>query len=169
MRSPSGSTPPRPTAARPEYADTATHACVRCGAPVPLDVALCERCNPLGLPQPASSQAHGTIFLAIGISVVGLALLGRFALSGIGPFAGAVTNVVAAPAGLAITLSVTNQGSSAGSTTCRVYDQADPGVGPQAAYLLSPQIGPGQTVSFSRESSVLGTTVRPLAVECSGP
>jgi hypothetical protein len=76
---------------------------------------------------------------------------------------------VAAPAGLAITLSVTNEGSSAGSTTCRVYDRTDPGVGPQAAYLLSPQIGPKQTVSFSQESSALGTTVRPLAVECTGP
>lgn len=171
MRTPPTTTQPdRPAAGtRSADADTATHPCVRCGAPVPLDIALCERCNPLGLPQPASSQAHGTVFLAIGISVVGLALLGRFALSGIGPFSGAVTNVVAAPAGLAITLSVTNEGSSAGSTTCRVYDPTDPGIGPSAAYLLSPPIEPKQTLSFSRESSALGTAVRPLAVDCTGP
>ena len=145
-----------------------THGCVRCGAPVALDIALCERCNPLGLPQPASSQAHGTVFLAIAVSVAGLALLGRFALSGIGPFRGTIANVVAAPPGLAITISVTNEGASSGSTTCRVYDPQANG-SPQSVYLLSPQIEPGRTVSFSKETAILGSTVRPLAVECGRP
>jgi predicted nucleic acid-binding Zn ribbon protein len=146
-----------------------THGCVRCGAPVPLDIALCERCNPLGLSQPASSQAHGTVFLAVALSVVGLALLGRFALSGIGPFTGSIAGVVAAPPGLAITLSVTNEGSSAGSTTCRVFDPADPGLGPDSAFLTSPAVEPGRTTAFSSETAVLGPLVRPLAVECGRP
>ena len=144
-----------------------THGCVRCGAPVPLDIALCERCNPLGLPQPASSQAHGTILVAIGISVVGLALLGKFALSGIGPFPASVVGVVSAPPGLAITVTVTNKGSSAGATTCRVFDPATGGTGLDVAYLLSPQIPAGSTVSFSKETAALGSEVRTLAVECS--
>lgn len=142
-----------------------THGCVRCGAPVALDIALCERCNPLGLPQPASSQAHGTVFLAIVLSVVGLALLGRFALSGIGPFSGSIANVVAAPPGLAITISVTNEGASSGSTTCRVYDPQSNG-SLQTVYLVSPPIEPGRTVSFSKQTAIFGSTVRPLAVEC---
>jgi predicted nucleic acid-binding Zn ribbon protein len=146
-----------------------THGCVRCGAPVPLDIALCERCNPLGLPQPASTQAHGTVFLAVALSVVGLALLGRFALSGIGPFTASIAGVVAAPPGLAITLSVTNEGTSAGSTTCRVFDPADPGLGPDSAFLTSPAVEPGRTISFSSETALLGPTVRPLAVECGRP
>lgn len=146
-----------------------THGCVRCGAPVPLDIALCDRCNPLGLPQPASTQAHGTILLAIVASVVALALLGKFALAGIGPFTGNVAGVVAAPPGLAVTLSVHNEGSSAGSTTCRVYDPASGGVGPDSAYILSPQIPPGQTLSFSKETTALGSVVRQLAVACTGP
>ncbi len=145
-----------------------TQACVRCGAPVPVGIALCERCNPLGLTQPASTQAHGTILLAIVISVVALALLGRFALSGIGPFSATVARVEPIHDGLAITLSVTNEGGNAGSTTCRVHDASDPGV-TASAYLQSPQIGPGETVSFSQETTALGPTVRPLAVECSGP
>ncbi len=153
--SPSAPAPPQPI-----------HGCVRCGAPVPLDIALCERCNPLGLSQPASTQAHGTVFLAIGLAVAGLALLGRFALSGVGPFDGSVASVVAAPPGLAITLTVTNRGSSAGATTCRVYDPADPGIGPDSAFLTSPPIDPGGTVSFSSQTAVLGPAVRPLAVEC---
>ena len=129
---------------------------------------MCERCNPLGLPQPASSQAHGTVFLAIVLSVVGLAILGKFALSGIGPFSGTLAGVVAAPPGLAITISVTNAGASTGSTTCRVYDPTDTG-GSGAAYLLSPPVPPGGTVSFSKQTAILGSTVRPLAVECGAP
>ena len=42
-----------------------THGCVRCGAPVPIADGMCERCNPLGLKQPAASQAHGTVVLGI--------------------------------------------------------------------------------------------------------
>ena len=49
---------------------TQMQACVRCGAPVSLQTALCERCNPLGLAQPAASQAHGTVFLGIGAAVL---------------------------------------------------------------------------------------------------
>ena len=41
-----------------------THPCVRCGAPVPLDVGLCERCNPLGLRDSSASQVHGTVVIA---------------------------------------------------------------------------------------------------------
>ncbi len=147
-----------------------THPCVRCGRPVPVDVALCERCNPLGLPQPASSQVHGSVFLAIGLAVVGLALLGRFALSGIGPFSGRVEAVVAAPPGLAVTVSVTNEGQNAGSATCRLYDPAQGSqVGPDSVYVTSPQVQPGETVSFSQQVTELGSTVRQLAVTCTGP
>ena len=130
---------------------------------------MCENCNPLGLKEPAASQAHGTIFVAIVGAVIGLAILGRFALSGIGPFTGNVGNIVAVPPGLAITLTVTNHGSSAGSSTCRVYDPASTGIGPDAAFIVSPRIDPGKTVSFSKEVTLLGSTVRPLAVDCTGP
>src|SRR6476661_3271439 len=54
-----------------------THPCARCGAPVPLDVGLCERCNPLGLKDSASSQVHGTVILMVIVAIVGLAVLGR--------------------------------------------------------------------------------------------
>jgi hypothetical protein len=76
---------------------------------------MCDRCNPLGLKQPAPSQAHGTVLLAIVGAVIGLAILGRVALSGIGPFKGQIGNVVAAPPGLAVTVTVENVTGPPGS------------------------------------------------------
>ncbi len=146
-----------------------TQGCVRCGATVPLGTAMCERCNPLGLKQPAASQAHGTVLLAVVAGIVGLALLGRFALVGIGPFEAHIGNVVPAPPGLAVTVTVTNLGASPGSATCRVYDPSAGGIGPESAFVLSPRIEPGRTVSFSKEVTMLGGVLRPLAVECTGP
>ena len=146
-----------------------THPCVRCGTQVPLDVAMCERCNPLGLKQPATSQAHGTVFLGIAVAVIGLALLGRFAIAGVGPFNGRVVAVVSDPPNLVVTLTVRNDGSRTGSTTCRVYEASDPGISPNAAYVLSPPIGPGATISFSKLVTTFGSTPIDLATECTGP
>lgn len=130
---------------------------------------MCERCNPLGLKQPASSQAHGTVFVGIVLAVIALAVLGRVALAGVGPFSGSIGGVVADPPNLVVTLTVTNEGTKAGATTCRIFDPTFTGIGPEADYVQSPQIGAGATVSFSREVATLGGTVRPLGVECTGP
>jgi hypothetical protein len=146
-----------------------TQHCVRCGAIVPLDTAMCERCNPLGLKQPAPSQVHGTVVLAIVVAVVGLALLGKASLGGVGPFEGRIGGVASAADGLAVTLTVDNRGTSRGATTCRVYDPSTPGLGPEAAFVLSPEIEAGAQVTFTKPVIGLGTTVRPLAVECTGP
>ncbi len=170
---PPGLAPPlAPGAPRPDPApadaatELPTHGCVRCGRRIPVSVALCEACNPLGLSQPAASQAHGTVFLAVGLAVVGLALLGRLALTGIGPFSGSVVAVVPVDGGLAVTLAVTNEGSRAGATTCRIYDPTIPGIGPDSAQVLSPRIEPGQTVTFTKTITELGSSPRPLAADC---
>jgi hypothetical protein len=160
-------TEPRATAA-PSPAVGPTHPCVRCGRPVPVDVALCERCNPLGLSDPAASQAHGTVFLAIVVGVVLLAVAGRLALSGIGPFEARITDVEAASAGLAVTIDVRNHGTKAGPTTCRITDPANRGVGP-AAIVQSPPVEAGQSRSFTATIGQFGASPRPLAVACEAP
>ncbi|MFM2105998.1 MAG: hypothetical protein RL338_1030 [Chloroflexota bacterium] len=147
-----------------------THPCVRCGVAVPLDVALCEYCNPLGLPQPASSQVHGTVFVAVFVAVAALAILGRLALSGIGPFSGRVVDVATSGAALDVTLSVTNEGESAGAATCRIYDPAQgEALGPDSAFVTSPRIPAGGTVAFLERITELGGQERQLAVACTGP
>ena len=100
------------------------HACVRCGAPVPIDVGLCERCNPLGLRDSSASQVHGIAIGGVVLAVVLLAVFARISVSGIGPFA-ASASAVSQGNGLAVTLAVTNKGTSVGQTTCRVTDPAD--------------------------------------------
>jgi hypothetical protein len=144
------------------------HPCVRCGTPIPLADGMCERCNPLGLRQPASSQAHGTVFVGIVIAVFVLAVLGKVALAGIGPFDGTVAGVAPSPPNLMVTLTVTNRGSREGATTCRVFDVTDPGISSDSAYLLSPQIPAGATISFSKLVTTLGGTMKQLGTDCTG-
>ena len=161
-------TTPTSTSPTPAVTPLATHGCARCGAPVGVDVGLCERCNPLGLRDVASSQVHGTVFLAVGLAIAALAIVAHLAVAGIGPFTASVTDVRAADEGLVVTISATNEGTAAGSTTCRVTDAALRGAGP-AAFVLSPRIGPGETVTFDGTVRELDGPARPLAVECSAP
>src|SRR4029079_5087438 len=83
MSEPAASAPILPVAPATPETPGLRHPCARCGAPVPLDVGLCERCNPLGLKDSASSQVHGTVFLAVAIAVLVLALAAHFAVTGI--------------------------------------------------------------------------------------
>jgi predicted nucleic acid-binding Zn ribbon protein len=142
------------------------HGCVRCGAPIPLSEGMCEHCNPLGLKGPAASQAHATVFLAIGAAVVFLAVAAHLALANVGPFTSRITAVATAPAGLQVTIAITNAGSSAGRTTCRVTDPAIRGIGPEAAYVQSPMVDAGATATFDVVVVSLGTAPKTLSVSC---
>jgi hypothetical protein len=135
---------------------------------VPIEVGLCERCNPLGLKDSSASQVHGIAIAGVAAAVIILAVIGRMAISGIGPFDSRVVSAVPDGGGLAITLQVTNTGTSAGQTTCRVLDPADRNGG-RGGLVLSPNVGPGQTVTFTKHVDELGSTVRALSIECSHP
>ena len=159
---------PAPHRVTPPTTPVPMHACVRCGAPVAIDVGLCERCNPLGLRDSSASQVHGLALIGIVTAIVLMAVVGRWALTGVGPFDASIATVLPDEQGLTLTLNVRNVGSRTGQTTCRVTDPADRsgGVG---AFMLSPQIDPGETVTFSQRVTELGSSARQLAVECSTP
>jgi ribosomal protein L40E len=160
---PAATPPTLPAGARPEP----THACVRCGAQVPIDVGLCERCNPLGLRDSSASQVHGIAVIGVILAVVALAFFAHLAVQGTGPYPATAAAVVDGD-GQAVTLTVTNQGTSEGQTKCRVTDPADR-TGNTGALLLSPRIGPKQTVTFTQHVTEFGTDVRALAAECFAP
>lgn len=145
-----------------------THPCARCGAPVALDVGLCERCNPLGLRDSASSQVHGTVFVAVGFAIVALAIIAHWAVAGIGPFPAQVTEVRAGNGALTVSLRVTNEGSNAGTTTCRITDPTLQGSG-RPVFFITPRIDPKATIELDHTLSGFGTAVRPLTVDCSTP
>lgn len=153
---------------RTPVAPVLTHPCARCGAPVALDVGLCERCNPLGLRDSASSQVHGTVFVAVALGIVALALLARFAVAGIGPFTASVAGMTNDGNGLLVQLQVTNNGSAAGTTTCRISDPTLQGSG-KPVFVLSPRIAPKSTVTFEQRLAGFDGPARPLAVDCSSP
>src|SRR5262245_13533455 len=159
---------PAPSVPAPE-APGLTHGCARCGAPVPLDVGLCERCNPLGLKDSASSQVHGTIFLGIGVAVLVLALAAHFAVAGIGPFTATVTHMQPGTTADSVvaTIQIANHGTAAGSATCRVTDPNDRG-SVHSDVVYTPRIEPGTTLTIQHEAS-FGSVDQPLAVDCQGP
>jgi hypothetical protein len=159
-----------PATPLPPSRPVATHPCARCGAPVALDVGLCERCNPLGLKDSASSQVHGTVFVGVSLAIVTLAIVAHIAVSGIGPFVAHVTSVRAAPndAGVVVTtITVRNDGRTAGTASCRVSDPADRGLR-TSEIVYSPMIPPGQSVAFDFPIS-FGSAGQALDVVCTGP
>ena len=140
-------------------------ACVRCGAPVSLQTALCERCNPLGLAQPSASQAHGTVFLGIGAAVLLLASLAGSASRGIGPVPVAMSAADSVPGGLAVAITVTNTGATAGSATCQVTT-SEIGSAGLSEIISTPRIEPGATTTVDRQLKSLGSDPIPLAISC---
>ena len=150
-----------------------THPCARCGDPVGPGIGLCERCNPLGLRDSSASQAHGTAFIGVAFAVIALAIVARLAFAGVGPFPATVDAVEPAVAGvgvmgLAVTLTVTNEGDATGQTTCRLTDPTDRGIS-TSALVLSPRIDAGETVTFTSTVTEFGSTPLVLQVECRTP
>lgn len=131
-------------------------------------VGLCERCNPLGLRDVSASQVHGTVVVALLVGFVGLAIFAALSLSGVGPFPATLDSVTPEGAGVRLTLTVTNDGTGAGQTTCRVQRASNEGGGPNA-FVLTPELQPHETRTFSQLVTEFGSSVDDLVVECRTP
>lgn len=129
---------------------------------------MCEVCNPLGLKQPATSQVHGTVFVAVLLAVVLLAVAGRVALSGIGPFSASVVEVQPSTRGLLVTLEVRNDGTRAGNANCQLMVASRRGVGNRAV-VLTPRVEPGTSIRFTATTDELGVEPVPLDITCQDP
>lgn len=154
-------------AADPAPAPEPTHRCVRCGAEIALADALCAACNPARLKQPAASQAHGTVFLGIGLAVVAMAVALAYFVGGVGPFRAAVRSAAPSGAGLLLTIAVENLGSRDGRASCRVWDPTYPGSPPIETYIRTPEVPAGYGLVFEQRVEGLGATGRTFAVDCS--
>jgi hypothetical protein len=130
---------------------------------------MCERCNPLGLKQPSATQVHGTVAVGILVFVGILAIVARVATSGVGPFSATIAGVAADPPGLSVTLTVSNTGTRAGASTCRVYDPRSGDLAAGTVFFQSPRIEPGKSSTFTKLVTGLGSELRPLEVACEAP
>jgi len=158
--------PPIPAPAPPRELEP-THPCIRCGREgVPADAGLCEQCNPLELSQPAATQMHGIAAVGILAFIVVLFVVGRAVITGAGPFTGEVANVAPTADGLAVTLTVTNDGTKAGAITCWVAE-TPARIGAPGESVQSPLVEPKGSVTFTALVTRLGTTPLPLAADCS--
>ena len=162
-------TPATPSAPAVRRQLEPTHRCIRCGREgVPADAGLCELCNPLELSQPSATQMHGIAAVGIIAFIVVLAVAGRAALSGTGPFTGHLRSVTPVAEGFSVTITVTNQGEKAASTTCAVTE-TPPRPGNPRQIVQTPLVQPGETVEFSAVVTRFGTTVAGLVADCLSP
>jgi hypothetical protein len=107
------------------------------------------------------------VFVAVAVAIAVLFVLARMSIAGIGPFPAHIDSVATSGTGLAVTLTVTNDGAS-GQTTCRVGIPGDPGVG-TAAFVTTPRIESHQTRTFTAVVSAFGAEPRDLDVTCRTP
>jgi len=155
--------------ARPVEPPEPTHPCIRCGKPgLAAELALCELCNPLELAQPSATQVHGIAALGILSFIVILAVLGRLVLSGSGPFTGVVAAVVPADGGLSVSVIVSNGGSKASATTCRIVEASRP-IGGVGELVQTPVIPAASSLTFSATLTKFGAAPVPLAADCQTP
>lgn len=145
-----------------------THPCIRCGREgVSADAGLCELCNPLELAQPSATQMHGIAAVGIIAFILVLAVLGRAAMVGSGPFAGAVLAAAPAADGLSITLVVTNEGSRDTATTCEIRESPWKAGRPKQV-VQTPLIRAGESLTFTTTVTKFGTQPVALAADCLG-
>ena len=159
--------PARPARAFPASSpspDAPHDTCVRCGKPTPLGVALCEDDNPGRIGAPSATQVHGTIVAGIVVGFVLIAVLGRLAFSGIGPFEGTVVGRGSrSDGGAEIVVQVKNQGAREAPSTCRV---SRGGLHhPDDLVFVTEPIPPGGTRTFPRTVPPPGPRNEPLVVE----
>jgi hypothetical protein len=133
-----------------------------------MGVGLCDDCNPLGLRDVAAGQVHGSVFVAVTAAVIILFVLARWSVAGGGPYPATVDLVEPSGNGLAVTLTVTNQGASGGQTTCRLSRIGDGGTG-TAAFVTSPRLGAHETRTFRSVVTQFGSAPAQFQVECQTP
>jgi hypothetical protein len=108
------------------------------------------------------------VFIAVAVAIAVLAVVARLAVSGLGPFPATIDSVTTRGDGLAVTLTVTNQGDSTGRTTCRISRANDKAV-TTSAFVTTPQLAPHETRTFTAVVTQFGRQPAGFAVECRQP
>jgi hypothetical protein len=145
---------------------TDTRRCIKCDNEVGREESMCAVCLRAGMVAPAASQYHGTIAVAIVAAVAALAVAASLSLSGVGPYRAAVVDSQPRVDGVALTLSVSNEGTRPGRAKCRIVARDAAGRTIGTLNLLSGQIPGGESLVFDQPLPGLAAVPDELAVTC---
>ena len=133
----------------PKAGATPVDHCFRCGVETPVGVGLCDKHNKGHLRGPSSTQMHATVFGGIVLGVIAFFFLASLAVTTGGPFASAVSSASLDPdGGVALSVTVTNEGDSEGVANCRVTRDGVPR--PDDLAFRTDAVPAGETVIFER-------------------
>lgn len=143
----------------------AVQRCTQCGTARRGDLQVCVRCETpfpgaaptapahdvdAALPRPAApspTQSHGTVFAAILLGFVVLAVLLRLSIRGIGPFEVRLVESTSAGDTLRLTLEITNTGERTGRANCRIPLRDATDVVQTPKTVVTQQVEPGETIT----------------------
>ena len=146
---------------------TATRRCIKCGREVGPDQSMCEVCNRAGMVTPAATQVHGTIFVAIVLGVVLLALGSSLLIGHGGPYPTTVVSWQAVDSGaLRVRLGVTNAGEHDGRARCQITVRDSDGAIAHQAVALSPELAPQASTEFETDVPEAGAGASTVEAEC---
>lgn len=111
---------------------------------------------------------HGIAALGIILFVVVLAVAGRAAFAGIGPFSGHLVGVSPAPGGLALKIVVENGGRNASATTCAI-SESPTRIGGPTQVVQTPLVPAASSIEFTTVVTKFGATPVGLVADCQSP
>jgi hypothetical protein len=120
---------------------------------------------PAWMPRPSPVQYHATIATVIVLVLVGLAVFAFLSHRGVGPFKPTDVKSRINKTTLIVHVTVENQGSKTSRANCRIAPVYDKNVGEPTDVLLTEEIPPGKSVSFT--DRIKGVEAPPTGVQVS--
>jgi hypothetical protein len=171
----------------------ATTTCARCGKPVEPGEHLCAQCReegpgpvmgrpdalpesdleqrerrwPPGMPRPSPVQYHATIMVTVAVVLIGLGVFAFLNHRGVGPFTGTMQRTqVVGPSSIRVVVSVANEGSKTGRSTCRITAVDTAGQALTSDTVLTEPIPADRTVTVRTTLRALSATPDHVSVFC---
>jgi hypothetical protein len=140
--------------------------CIKCGREVGPDESMCATCLAPGMVAPSASQYHGTVAVAIVLAVAALAIAASLTLRGIGPWSASIDGAEANSGSVAVTLTVTNEGTASGRAKCRIVARGDTGQVLRTRNYVTSAISGGTTSRVSESVPGLEAVPESLDISC---
>jgi hypothetical protein len=119
------------------------------------------------MPKPSPVQYHATIATVIVLVLVGLAVFAFLSHRGVGPFKPTVDSFTTVRTTLVVHATVQNEGAKTARANCRIAPVYDGNVGEPTDVVLTEEIPPGESVTFTDRISGVEAPPTDVQVGCS--